>query len=463
MAYKFRLYPTATQTKALEAQLETLRQVYKTTLMYWRDLYEAEQRSPKANELYKLFSTLRNLQRKDRRAGGAGPHWLANVPATAIRDTCKRVKKAFENFFRRLKQKAGKAGYPRFKPRGRLTSIPFDNYAAGCTLRDASGKKQIQMVPPARKGYRLDVCGVGRIRVLAHRKIEGTIKTACVERDVDGKWYAVLVAQHEAKKKLESTNPPVGIDMGLENFLTRSDGIQRPNPRYLKSGLKVLRRHQRSACRKMEAAKRRVPKRKFRECKNLQKQFRKVAKLHVRVRNLRKDHHHKEAKLLLHEFGTVCVEKLSIRGMMRNGKLARAISDAAWGGFLIVLKHKAAKAGVRFVEVDASGISQTCPQCSAMKAKKLHERRHRCPCGLDIHRDHAAALVILVRGTGSNPAGPVGASRVNDPNPVGMLAEQSDGGRGGRRKANAKTSASGPVKASRSRKRAQNLTTPTTE
>jgi putative transposase len=423
-AYKFRLNPTATQAKALGSQLETLRQVYNAALAYWRDLYEAEKRSPKSNELYSVFSTLRNLQIEDRKAGGAGPHWLANVSAVAMRDTCKRVAKAFENFFRRVKQKATKVGYPRFKGYGRLSSIPFENYASGCVLRDAAGKSLAADVPLARKGYRLDVFGVGRIKTIAHRPVVGVIKTACVERDVDGKWYVVLVARSEEPAPPESTLPPVGIDVGLEHFLTTSDGAHVANPKHLRGNLKKLRRLQRSASRKTEAAK--EAKAKFRDRKNLQKQFHKVAKLHVRVRNLRKEGHHQASNLLVRKYGTVCVEKLNVRGMLRNDKLARAISDAAWGGFLIVLKHKAAKAGVRFVEVDARGTSQTCPQCGAVAKKKLSQRRHRCPCGYETQRDVAAAQVILARGTASNTAGSV----VVQHNPGGMPGGKPSGGRG---------------------------------
>lgn len=454
-AYKFRLYPNATQAQALDSQLETLRHVYNAALAYWRDLYAEEKRAPKSNELYKVFSTLRNLQIADLRDGGAGPHWLARVSSIAMRDTCVRVKKAFDNFFRRVKQKAGKVGYPRFKGYGRLTSIPFENYGSGCTLRGAAGAALKANVPLARKGYRLDVFGAGRIKVIAHRAVVGTIKTACVERDVDGKWYVVLVAQGPDVTPEPKIGPAVGIDVGLEHFLTTSDGTHVANPRLLKGQLKTLRRLQRSSSRKIEAAKKR--KAKFRECKNLQKSFRKVSKLHVRVRNLRKEQHHQVANRLVRECGTVCVEKLNVRGMVRFGKLSRAVSDAGWSAFLTVLKHKAVKAGVRFVEVDASGTSQTCPECGAVAKKTLSQRRHACPCGYETQRDHAAARVILARGT--NGGGPLPAA-VEQTNPVGMPPERSGGGRGGQRKLPAISVVTKVRISARSRRASQTLTIP---
>ncbi len=482
VAYKFRLYPNATQEKSLASQLETLRQVYNACLGFWRDKYTfakedgvEKPKSPTASEVYKLFSTLRNLQIADQKAGGSGPHWLTHVSAVSMRDTCERVKKAFDNFFRRVREKKDAVGYPRFKKYGRLTSIPFnnynsgcvlrtpdgkvvkfgddmiaykarisvdrtklditgrvqslvshesdlseghENYNSGCVLRDEKGRPVKTSAPASRKGYRLDLFGVGRVKVFVHRDVVGTIKTACVERDVDGKWYVVLVCQQTGEKSEPKVGPAVGIDVGLEHFLTTSDAEHRPNPRILKGKLKELKTLQKSSSRKTEAAK--GLKRKFRECKNLQKAFRRVAKLHVKVRNLRKDHHHKEANLLIDRYATVCVENLNVRGMVRNGKLARAISDAGWSAFLNVLKCKAEKAGARYVEVDARGTSQTCPQCQGSVRKSLKDRMHKCPhCGYATHRDHASAQVILQRGVVGDGAGLVPVGQLHCDNPLG--------------------------------------------
>ncbi len=463
LAYKFRLYPNATQECALMQQLETLRQVYNACLGYWKDKYEfakaegVKSKSPSSTEIYRIFSSLRNLQIADQRDGGAGPHWLTHVSAVSMRDTCERVRIAFENFFRRVKQKAKKAGHPRFKKYGRLTSIPFACYEnRGCILRDSCGRNIKSNSSISRSSYRLDLFGVGKIKIRLHRAMVGTIKTVCVQRDVDGKWYVVFTCQNDAATPESSALPPAGIDMGLERFLTASDGAHEPNPRLLKGELKNLRRLQRASSRKMEAAKKRNAK--FRECKNLQKSFQKTARLHVRVRNQRKEHHYQVANRLVHKYGTICAENLNVQGMVRNGKLSRAIQDAGWSGFLTVLKRKAESAGVRFVEVDARYTSQTCPECGAVAKKKLSQRRHCCPCGYEAHRDHAAARVILARGMIPDAAGQVAAVRVEDPIVVGMPREQSCGGRRGQRKSPAKLSLPKAKKSNRSRK---GLGTPT--
>lgn len=396
--------------------METLRQVYNTALGWWRDAYAYEKagrgnviprRTKKTGDgerkfglletLYPIISGLRNLQMAEQKEGEPGPHWLTQVSAVSVRDTIARVQKAFDNFYRRCQQGAAKKGYPRFKPFGRLRSIPFDNYGGGCNLRDHTGRQVAGDSGERLNGFRLDLFGAGRVKVKLHRPLVGKIKTASVKRDMDGKWYATFVCEQPEPEVVQKGGPAVGVDVGLEHFLTTSDGEHVAPPKFLKTSLPKLRRLQRAASRKAEGAKK--SKRKFRECRNLQKSYRRVARLHVKVRNQRKEHRHQVAGRLVERYGTVCVESLNVQGMMRNDKLSRAIGDAGWSGFVTTLKHKAAKAGVRVVEVDPRGTSQTCPECGRVVKKGLAERTHRCDCGYTVHRDHAAARVILARGT----------------------------------------------------------------
>lgn len=422
-AFQYRLYPTPAQEAALVNQLETLRHVYNTSLAWWRDAYAYEKagRGPiiprrakvgggerkmgLQETMYPIISGLRNLQSEAEKSGESGPHWLTQVSAVSVRDTIARVQKAFENFYRRCKQGATKKGYPRFKPFGRLRSIPFNNYGAGCTLRDHTGRKVVGESGERLNGFRLELFGVGRVKVKVHRPLVGKIKTVSVMRDVDDKWYATFVCEQPEQEVAQKEGPAVGLDVGLEHFLTTSDGEHVACPKFLKTSLPKLRRLQRAASRKAEVAKK--SKRKFRECRNLQKSFRRVARLHVKVRNQRKEFHRKEVNRLVERYATVCVESLNVRGMMGNGKLSRAIGDAGWSGFVTTLKLKAAKAGVRVVEVDPRGTSQTCPECGAVVKKVLAERTHDCDCGYTAHRDHAAARVILARGTNGGGQSPV--------------------------------------------------------
>jgi putative transposase len=116
------------------------------------------------------------------------------------------------------------------------------------------------------------------------------------------------------------------------------------------------------------------------------------------VKNLRRDHHHKVALKLVRRYGLIAVESLSIKTMLKNDRLARAISDVAWGNFLLTLRAKAESAGVAYVEVNARGTSQECPDCGRVVRKDLSQRWHSCECGCSLDRDEASARVILARG-----------------------------------------------------------------
>jgi putative transposase len=192
-----------------------------------------------------------------------------------------------------------------------------------------------------------------------------------------------------------SPNPPIGIDVGLTHFLSTSQGKREPNPRYQKVALPKLRIAGRAVARKKKGG------------RNRRKAVRCLQRVHARITNLRREHHYQVACRLVLAFGFIAVEALNIKGMLANGRLARAISDAGWASFLSVLRGKAEKAGVQFVEVDPRGTSQGCSQCGQEVRKDLSVRWHDCPgCGLSLDRDHNAALNILARGLArTGPAG----------------------------------------------------------
>ena len=177
----------------------------------------------------------------------------------------------------------------------------------------------------------------------------------------------------------------MGLDVGLERFLTTNEGEHEPNPGFLKEQLPELRRTQRSVSRKQKGG------------KNRRKAIAKVAKLHARVRKLRREYHYEIANRLMDRYGRFAVQRLNIRGMLRNHRLAWAISDVGWYNFRRILGHKAERAGAVVVEVDPAGTSQICSNCGAEVRKQLSERWHRCECGCSMHRDVNAARNILRR------------------------------------------------------------------
>jgi putative transposase len=339
--------------------LESHRRLYNACLDQRKTAWQTEQRSVKYTEQSAWFKQ----QREEN-------PYFARLNFSSAQATMRRLDKAFANFFRRVQEWNQEPGYPRFKSRDRYGSIEYPAYGDGIRLN----------------GDRLRVQHVGAIGVKLHRPYQGTAKTATLKREA-GKWYLILSCDLGEVQAPRSPLPPAGIDAGLESFLTDSDGNQEPNPRYLKTVLPKLRRVSRSVSRKRKGS------------KNRRKAVRRLQRIHTRVRNLRREHHHQVVNRLVRRYGLIAVERLNVRGMLKNHRLSRSIADAGWSGFLATLRNKAESAGVRFVQVDPKGTSQEYSQCGCEVRKDLSLRWHRCSvCGLSLHRDHNSARNILARG-----------------------------------------------------------------
>lgn len=377
-AFKFRLFTNANQERELGIMLESHRRLYNLCLEQRRDLYRQHKHSVKYSEQSSQFKDLR-----------ADNVYFARLNFSSAQATMRRLDKAFVAFFRRVK--AGKKpGYPRFKAGDRFNNIEFPSYGDGIRLN----------------GNRLRVQHVGVIRCKVHRAVEGVVKTASLKREGD-KWFVVLSCDLGDVQIQPSTLPAIGIDVGIENFLTTSDGGVVDNPRFLKKELPALRRAQRAVSRKKKGG------------ANRRKAVKVVRVLHAHVANQRREHHFKTAFNLVRCYGLIAVERLNIRGMLRSQWMSRAISDAGWASFIEVLTHKAASAGATVVAVNPRGTSQLCSECGIKVAKVLSVRRHNCPrCGLSLHRDENAARNILERGLLAW-TGPVGA---NGESPVAQEA-----------------------------------------
>jgi putative transposase len=366
-AFRYRLWTNANQERELAAMLESHRRL-------WNEVLSLRQMTW---DCYRETFSYCDSSRWFRAQRDSNP-FFARLNFSSAQATLRRLDRAFRNFFRRCAP-GDKPGYPRFKGKDREGSIEFPAYRDGIRLT----------------GNRLYVQHVGTIRVKLHRLIEGVIKTVILKREA-GKWYVVFSCALPDMPPRDEGKPAVGIDVGLEAFLTTSAGERQPNPRYLKDALPDLRRAGRAVSRKQKGS------------SNRRRAVRRLQKVHAWVRHLRHDHHHKVALSLVRRYGFLAVERLNVRGMLGNRRLSRAIQDVGWSGFLGVLRHKAESAGARFVAVDPRGTSQECV-CGQEVRKALSERWHRCAaCGLSAPRDHVSAQVILARGlaarTGPLPA-----------------------------------------------------------
>jgi len=188
----------------------------------------------------------------------------------------------------------------------------------------------------------------------------------------------------------------VGVDLGLECFATLSDGTRIENPRYYRASERRLTRLQRSLSRKEKGSRNRMRARL------------RVARLHEKIENRRSDFLHKASRAVTNSYGTVYVEDLKIRNMVRNHCLAKSIQDAGWGRFVRMLCYKEEESGGRVVLVNPCGTSQRCSGCGEAVVKSLSVRVHECPyCGLVLDRDLNAARNILEIGRGPPDLKPV--------------------------------------------------------
>ncbi len=228
---------------------------------------------------------------------------------------------------------------------------------------------------------------IGTVKAIIHRKLIGTVKTCTIRRQA-GKWFACFSCEYLPEPLPESLES-IGIDVGLEKFAALSDGSFVENPRFFRREEKALARAGR---RQAKTKKRSLERRKANKV---------LSRIHERVRNRRHNFVHQLSRKLVNQFGLIAVEKLNVKGMVKNHCLAKSISDASWSMFRTVLSDKAESASRTIAEINPAYTSQTCSHCGNVAKKKLKERWHHCPvCGLSLDRDTNAAFNILRAAVG---------------------------------------------------------------
>jgi putative transposase len=274
-------------------------------------------------------------------------------------------------------QTGKRAGRPKFKKKGEMRSFGFSRInhpKAACFL----------------EGSILRIPRFGEIPVIVHRPLPDgfTPKTASIVKKADG-WYVSISLEDDSvpsPRPMNEVQTAIGVDVGLKEFLTTSDGNTVPVQRVYRKAQACLARQQRSLARKKLGS------------KNAKKQTEKVAKIHQRIARQREDFQYKTAYNLVINYDLIAVENLQIRNLARNSKLAKSIYDVAWGRFISILEAVAVKCGVWVVKVAPHGTSVECSGCGHKVPKTLSIRLHQCSnCGLQIDRDENAAKNILDR------------------------------------------------------------------
>jgi putative transposase len=361
--YKFRLSPKGGNLNRLQETLNTCRYVYNQLLEKRNNHYKETKKTLSCFDCNKLIG---NIELKTK------------VHSQVLQNVSSRVDLAYLGFFRRLKDKTGKAGFPRFRSYDRYDSFTFPQ--TGFKI----GKKKLWM------------SRIGDVRINFHRPMEGKAKTLTIKRE-GTHWYAIFSCEIDITPETnKGWKRAVGVDVGCIDFATLSNGETVKNPHFLRQSQEKLSNIQ-SKYSKLKL--------KPREDKQKIKAKRQLITVHCKIKNQRKDFLHKLSKKLVTEYSHICVENIKPSQMLNDNwrSLNKSIMDSGWTAFRTMLHSKAVEAGCEVVDVNPAYTSQTCSGCGNVEKKELSERQHKCNvCGLDIGRDLNAARNILRVGMDSS-------------------------------------------------------------
>ena len=347
-AFKYRLYPTEPQKELIAKHIGSSRFVYNLALETKNAAYISAKHSYSAFDLVKQLPELKKEL-----------PWLKEVNSQSLQQAIQNMDIAFKKFFKG-------AGFPKFKSkhRGKQSfAIP----------QNVIVEDDFLIVPKFKEGIKMSL----------HRQTKGTIKSATITATPTGKYFVSILC--DTKEELPSKAPikentTIGVDLGIKDFLITSDGEVVSNPKYL-----------RKAQSKLKYAQRKYSKHKGKRTKK------KLAKLHEKVVNKRKDFLHKVSTQLIRENQTIALETLAVKNMVKNHNLAQSISDASWSTFVTMLEYKANWYGKNILRIGQFAPStKTCSNCGAInKELTLKDREWTCgSCSTALDRDVNAACNI---------------------------------------------------------------------
>ncbi|MDT0487158.1 RNA-guided endonuclease InsQ/TnpB family protein [Streptomyces doebereineriae] len=365
-AFKYRFYPSDAQAAELSRTFGCVRKVYNLALAARTQAWARQERVN-----YNQTSAMLTAWKKTEELA-----FLNDVSSVPLQQTLRHLQSAFTHFF------AKRARHPRFKSR-KKSRKSAEYTASGFRFRD--GRLTLaKMADP--------------LDIVWSRPLPQGVKpsTVTVSQDSAGRWFVSMLCEDPSVKPLPATDAALGIDVGLDHLLTLSTGEKIANPRHERRDRARIAKAQRELSRKAPG-----------DGANRARARRKIAKVHARIADRRRDLLHKLTTRLVRENQTLVIEDLTVRNMVKNHRLARAISDASWSEFRSMLEYKAAWYGREVIAVDRFfPSSRLCSDCGTVREKMpLSVRKWTCLCGAAHDRDVNAAKNLLAAGLAASVCG----------------------------------------------------------
>ena len=353
-AFKYRLYPNKQQEELIAKHIGCSRWVYNYGLNRKITSYQQDKKGISRFDIQKELPILKKKEETK---------WLTEVNSLTLQSSLEHLDQSFTKFFR------DKKGFPKFKSKH-------------------NGNQSFSVVQNTKVDFENNKVSLPKfkdsIKCIFHRDFEGTIKTSTISKTPTGKYFISIlvdIPKETPLKKPIDESQAIGIDLGIKTFATLSNGVEISNPKHLRKSLRRLKRLQRKASRKKKGS------------NNRKKASRKVAILHEKVANQRKDFLHKVTHHLVTTYDTICLETLKASNMIKNHKLALSLSDISIGKFNEFIDYKSEWYGSNVLRIGQFEPSSKMCSCGVInKELKLSDRKWTCKsCGTTHNRDLLAS------------------------------------------------------------------------